>query len=133
MPQSEKRAMVDRFIAAYNAFDIEGMAALLHPSVVFRNVAGGRVNVETAGISEFKALAKNSAGFFSVREQKITSYREEGDSAFTEIIFTATTACDFPHGPSKGTEISIPGRSEYVFTGGLISGITDISGTKEDQ
>lgn len=127
MDSAGKRTIVERFIAAYNAFDIEGMAALIAPSVAFKNVAGGRVNVETSGIEEFKALAKNSAGFFSVREQRITSFREEGERAFTEIIFTATTACDFPNGPSKGSEISVSGRSEYVFRDGLIAGITDIS------
>lgn len=29
------RALVERFIAAYNAFDVEGMLALLDPDVVF--------------------------------------------------------------------------------------------------
>ena len=36
----EMRALLDRYLSAYNAFDIEGMLAVIHSDIEFKNVAG---------------------------------------------------------------------------------------------
>jgi ketosteroid isomerase-like protein len=41
--EDQSRALIERYIAAYNAFDVPGMLVLLHPDVTFENVVGGEV------------------------------------------------------------------------------------------
>ncbi len=37
MDNSYKKDLIDRYISAYNAFDVEGMLALLSPDIRFEN------------------------------------------------------------------------------------------------
>ncbi len=37
------RTLIERYLAAYNAFDVPGMLALLDPDVAFEIVSGGQV------------------------------------------------------------------------------------------
>ena len=49
MTLEEQKILIQNYIAAYNSFDIDGMLALVHPEVIFKNVAGGQVNAEAMG------------------------------------------------------------------------------------
>ena len=49
MTEYDGQALVERYVAAYNAFDIDGMLALLARAVRFENHAGGQLTV--AGIA----------------------------------------------------------------------------------
>lgn len=59
------RGLIERYIAAYNAFDVSGMMALLHPDIVFENIAGDRVTASARGADEFRALAEHAATLFT--------------------------------------------------------------------
>jgi len=122
-----KRELVERFLRAYNAFDIEGMLALLHPEVTFQNVAGDRVNAEAFGIEAFRKLAEQSSALFVSREQTLKRFQAEGEGALAEVAFVGVLAADLPNGMRKGEVMEVTGRSEYRFREGRISGITDIS------
>ena len=39
MTDEEKKALIQRYIAAYNTFDVAEMVALVHRDIIFRNVA----------------------------------------------------------------------------------------------
>ena len=41
-----------------NAFDIDGMMAVIHPDIEFKNVSGGEVNATTSGAGDFRLLAE---------------------------------------------------------------------------
>ncbi|MEO0538525.1 MAG: hypothetical protein AAF215_32275 [Cyanobacteria bacterium P01_A01_bin.123] len=53
MTEEEKRDLIDRYLDAYNAFDVEEMMSTVHPDVEFKNVSGGEVNAAASGASEF--------------------------------------------------------------------------------
>ena len=57
MDDQEKRALIDRYLAAYNAFDVDAMMETLHPAVQFENVAGGAVDASASGADAFRRLA----------------------------------------------------------------------------
>ena len=40
-PGDPHRALIERYVTAYNAFDVPGMLAVLHADVTFENVAAG--------------------------------------------------------------------------------------------
>ena len=43
MSNSDKQTLIDRYLIAYNSFDIGGMLALLSPDVRFENYSGGQL------------------------------------------------------------------------------------------
>jgi len=127
MADSLLQSNVERFIAAYNSFDLDGMAALLHPDIVFRNGSGGTVTAETKGLAAFRELAGKSASLFSAREQKPVRFDFQGGVVRVQIDFSGALAGDLPNGLKAGQEIRLSGHSEYEFQDGLIIRLTDFS------
>ncbi len=124
---SSQLSLISNFISAYNSFSIDEMLSSVHPDIHFKNISNDVVNVATSGKDEFEKLARQSAGLFSEREQKIISVTESGSKVFVEIKYTAVLAVDFPDGPKAGERIEMNGKSEYEFKDGLIFSITDES------
>jgi ketosteroid isomerase-like protein len=71
MKTEDMERVVEAYLAAYNAFDVDSMAALLAPDVTFRNVSEGQVTHETIGLPAFRALAEQGAAMFSERRQDL--------------------------------------------------------------
>ena len=65
MSPAEMRALVDRYIEAYNRMDVDEMLLTVHPDVEFKNISKGVVNVSTTGVSELRTLALQSLSLFS--------------------------------------------------------------------
>lgn len=126
MDISEKE-IVEKFITAYNSFDIDSMLKWLHPEVKFKNISGGDVNSMTSGIEEFELLARQSSYLFKERQQKIVSMVEAVNKINVEIKYRAVLAVDLPNGLKVGDSINLNGKSEYIFKDGLIYSITDES------
>jgi hypothetical protein len=124
---SPERSLIERFIAAYNAFDIEGMIAQVSPDVRFENYAGDTLTIATNGVEQFRELAERSKAMFSEREQRILSITGDERSATVDIAYRGRLAIDVPAGPSAGTVIEMGGRSEYSFASGRITKIVDRS------
>lgn len=127
MSNSDKQTLIDRYLIAYNSFDIGGMLALLSPDVRFENYSGGQLTAATSGVDEFKQLAEQSKSLFSEREQRITKLTFNQDSAVADIAYRGKLAADVPDGPSAGTVLDLQGQSEFSFVGGQISKIVDRS------
>jgi len=124
---AEMRALVDRYIDAYNRMDIEGMLLTVHPDVKFWNISGGTVNAHANGAEEFRALAEQSKSLFSERRQTVQSFEPKDNTAVASIAFYAVIAQDLPNGWKKGQVLSLAGCSEFAFSGERILTITDIS------
>jgi hypothetical protein len=71
MIDASQKDLIDRYLAAYNAFDIEAMLAQLGARSASRT-SGGQLTAETTGIEAFRQLAEQSRGMFSEREQRVT-------------------------------------------------------------
>ena len=127
MSNSDKEKLIDRYLVAYNSFDIGGMLALLSPDVRFENYSGGQLTDATNGIEEFKKLAEKSQSLFSDREQRITRLNHNQDFAIADISYRGKIAADIPNGPSAGTVLDLQGQSEFYFKAGQISKIVDRS------
>jgi len=127
MGNPEHRQLVDRYLAAYNGFDVDGMLAVLSPDIRFENYSGGRLTAAASGIDEFRRLAEQAVALFSEREQRITGLALHPDSAVADIAYRGRLAVDLPDGPAAGTLIELQGRSEFSFVGGKIGRIVDRS------
>lgn len=127
MDESTKRNLIERYIAAYNHFDIEGMLDVLAPDVEFENYTGGELTTSASGIEEFRLLAQQAKGLFSERLQRVTSLTFTQDGATAEIDYHGRLAQDIPGGPKAGSLIELNGVSEFTFGSEQISKIVDRS------
>ena len=127
MSNSDKEELINRYLIAYNSFDIDGMLALLSPDIRFENYSGGQLTDATTGIGKFKELAERSKALFSEREQRITNLTLNSDSAVADIAYRGKLAADVPDGPSAGTVLDLQGQSEFSFKAGQINKIVDRS------
>ena len=126
--QANKHAQViQEYVAAYNAFDVDGMLKLLSPEVHFENWSGDQLTNTASGIDEFSQLAQQAKAMFSEREQRITSLKHTVDSVIVTIAYRGQLAVDIPDGPRAGTVLDLNGESEFVFKDRLISKIVDRS------
>jgi hypothetical protein len=127
MQASEQTQVIEKYIAAYNAFDVDGMLKLLSPEVRFENWSGAYLTTEASGIDEFRQLAEQAKTMFSEREQRITAIKPDADSVIVSIAYRGQLAVDIPDGPRTGTVLDLNGESEFAFDGHLISKIVDRS------
>ena len=127
MDEDEKRSLVECYLAAYNAFDIDGMMAVIHPDIEFKNVSGGQVNATTSGSGDFRLLAEKSSELFRSRKQKILTFWSNADQASVAVAFEGVLASDLPNGMKAGETLRLNGRSEFTFCDGKIYRIKDVS------
>ncbi|MGX4586054.1 nuclear transport factor 2 family protein [Paenibacillus chitinolyticus] len=120
-------SLVEKYVEAYNAFDIEGMLLLMQEAIVFRNISNGVVNAETEGKDAFRELAGQSKKLFSQRRQTITDYTVKGDRVEVEIDYEGTLAADLPHGPKAGEKIALKGKSVFTIEDSKLLVIEDYS------
>jgi len=127
MIEAGQKDLIDRYLAAYGAFDIEGMLAQLDPDIRFENYSGGQLTAFATGMEEFRRLAEQSKGLFSEREQRVTDLVQSGATLVAEIAWRGRIAADIPGGPPAGTLLEMRGRSEFAFGPGGITSIVDRS------
>jgi ketosteroid isomerase-like protein len=121
------RAVVDRYLAAYNAFDVDGIVAAMHPDVEFEDVSSGRVTTSARGREELRALAERAVTLFRSRRQTIRDYAEDGDTARITIDYEGVLAADLGPGLRAGDTLRLTGRSTFTLRDGLIVRLVDES------
>lgn len=127
MTATAKRTLIDRYVAAYNRFDVDAMLETVHPQVRFENVSGGAVTAATVGAEALRETAEQGASLFASRHQTVTAFEDGDGGAAIEIDYEGTLARDLPGGPSAGETVHIEARTEFAFADGRISRIRDVS------
>lgn len=127
MKGSDQPELVNRYLAAYNAFDIDGMLALLDPEVRFEKYSGDQLTAQASGCDEFRQLAEQAKALFPVREQRITAIASSEGALVVGIAYRGRLAADIVGGPRAGTVLDLQGKSQFWFDGGLIAKIVDHS------
>lgn len=127
MTTTAHRELIDRYLAAYNAFDVEGMLALLHSDVEFRNVSGGAVTAAARGREEFRALAARAVTLFRGRRQTIRNAGSDGDRTWITVDYEGVLAADLGPELRAGDTLRLTGRSTFAFRDGLIAEVVDES------
>jgi ketosteroid isomerase-like protein len=127
MRSSDQIELINRYLAAYNDFDVDSMLAVLSPEIGFENYSGDQLTAVASGIDEFRQLAEQSKALFSEREQRITAVEPSEGAIIASIAYRGRLAADIPNGPGTGTVLNLQGTSEFSFNGGLITKIVDRS------
>ncbi|KAA9005020.1 nuclear transport factor 2 family protein [Paenibacillus spiritus] len=127
MSPEEIRRIIEKYVKAYNSFDVEGMIQLLHKDIVFRNFSNGELQTVTRGTEAFRELAEQSSQMFSSRRQTLTAYRASGDQAEVQIDYEGRLAIDLPNGLKAGDTLQLKGKSVFEIKEGRIALIQDYS------
>ena len=125
--ENQSKTLIERYIQAYNAFDVEGMLSGLHHEVIFENQSNGETTLSTKGIEQFKTQAEAALQYFTERQQQIESWEFNDQSILVNIDYKAVLAIDFPNGMKAGDALEIKGSSEFRFSDGKIIRIIDRS------
>jgi hypothetical protein len=56
MGRDEKRVLIETYLKVYNTFNTDGMLAVIHPNIEFKNIAGDEANAVASGVHEFRRL-----------------------------------------------------------------------------
>lgn len=123
----KRKNIVESYVNAYNAFDVDGMVKDVHPDVVFENITNDEVNLTTKGSQAFKAQAEKAKSYFSHRKQSIQSWHFDRTSVKIQIDYNAILAIDLPNGMKKGDTLQLSGESVFEFQNDLIVKIQDKS------
>lgn len=121
------RTLINDYIEAYNAFDVDRMVGLLHENIEFRNISSGVVDTETKGIEAFRTLAEQAANLFSKRQQSISKITITNDTAEVELDYEGTLAADLPNGWKAGETVNVKGKSIFYMKDGKLIMIEDYS------
>lgn len=127
MSNPDQVELINRYLAAYNAFDVDGMLAVLTPDVRFENYSGDLMTASSTGIEEFRQLAEEAKSVFAEREQRILGLETQDGALIATIAWRGTLADGIPDGPPPGTVLELQGTSAFSFNDGLISRIVDRS------
>jgi hypothetical protein len=125
MISGENQAIIDAYVEAYNAFDVESMVRLLDADILFKDFSNGEITTETRGIQEFKELAEKSSQVFSNRRQTITHYSAVDDRIEIQIDYEAILAVDLPNGLKTGDRLQLKGKSVFEIKNRKIALIED--------
>ncbi|MFE4105839.1 nuclear transport factor 2 family protein [Almyronema epifaneia] len=127
MTKQEMRHLIERYLSAYNAFDVEAMMATIHPEIEFQNFSGEQVTATAFGAEEFRQLAQQATALFKSRRQVMTTFVAEETGASVDIAYEGVLAADLPNGMKAGQTLRLNGRSEFEFKDGKISRLVDYS------
>jgi ketosteroid isomerase-like protein len=127
MAADQRRELIERYLSAYNEFDVDGMLAVMHPDVEFRNVVGGEVTVEAHACEEFRALAERAVTLFASRRQTVREYGDDGERAWITVDYEGVLAADLGPELQAGTTLRLTGRSTFELRDGLIVRLVDES------
>jgi hypothetical protein len=127
MDAMQAKMLVDKYVEAYNSFDVPGMLAGLHPEVQFEHSTNGDVTVRLEGKAAFEAQAIRAAAWFTERKQHVTAFRWQDEQAEVNVDYFAITATDLPNGIKAGATLQFSGRSSFSFRDELIAFIQDFS------
>ena len=113
MENSNLEDLIQKYLSAYNSFNIDGMIGVLNENIHFRNISKGEVNSETKGIQEFRKLAEQSIEVFSQRRQVIKNITFTGDKAEVDIDYEGILSSDLPNGMKAGETLKLQGKSIF--------------------
>ncbi|RYY48829.1 MAG: nuclear transport factor 2 family protein [Chitinophagaceae bacterium] len=124
----ERAAIVQYYIEGYNEMNLEKMTAYMDPSIEFKNVSNGVVDMQLEGLAAFAEQAEQAMKLFASRKQEIIATRHVDGAVEVDINYHAVLAADLPDGLKKGQELSLDGTSIFTFDKhNKIRSITDIS------
>lgn len=122
----EKRSVIDRYVHAFNSFDVDTMVSVLHPEISYTCISNGTTVFSAAGIEEFRTLGELWQKLFSSRKLTVIELYEKANLTILEISCSAVWAIESPDGMKAGETLVQEGVAEISFREEKLLGIIEI-------
>ncbi len=129
MSFGELPEVIQRYLNAYEAMDVDLLLSCLSDDIMFINISNHTEQMDLRGKDRFREVASQSAKAFESRRQDVTDViadKETGRYAIT-ILFRGILGVDMDEDMKAGYELVLKGVSFMTVKDGLISQITDFS------
>jgi len=120
------RITVQKYISAYNDFDIETMVSLMHADCIFESRENNVVMFSTKGKTSFRQICNLSKKNYKYRNQVIEDFKHYDNKVEVKLYFKATLAVDIPDLGKKDEQIAFETKSIFEFKNDLIYKITNL-------
>ncbi len=120
------KEIVQKYINAYNNFDIESMMSYMHADCIFESKHNGVLSFTTKGKHSFRQICSVAKNNYSFRKQIIEGFTSKGELLEVKFYFKGTLALDIPELGKKGENIAFETKSIFVFKNGLIYKLTNL-------
>ncbi|MEJ8803539.1 nuclear transport factor 2 family protein [Pontibacter sp. H249] len=127
MENQTLRHIIQKYIEAYNQFDVDSMLQYMHEDVKFQNISGSNVTLAITGKTAFREQAELAKTYFTQREQSIKNIQEQGHEVEVTIDYKAILAVDLSDNLKAGDTISLQGKSVFIFADNKIIELKDYS------
>ena len=124
---AELPSVIQEYLQAYTARDVDSLIATLTDDVVFENLSNQAAPTRTEGRAAFEALARQSVLVFSSRRQSVVEAVVGADCVALFIDYEATVLADLPNGWKAGQQIRLRGSSFFHLRNGRIAQVVDFS------
>ena len=118
--------IVQKYITAYNNFDIEGMMSYMHTDCIFESKTNGKLTFSTKGKHSYRLICAAAKNNYIFRKQIIEGFRTIGESVEVDLYFKASLALDIPELGKKGEQIAFETKSIFEFKNGLIYKLSNL-------
>lgn len=120
-------AIVQAYVAAYNAMDVPALVATVAEDVMFRGYGrDGEMTASAYGRDEFETLSAENAALFRSRRQNITGCVAAGPLAALDIAFEGVLAVDLGAAGGVGDVLRLTGAAFFEIRDGAITRLTDV-------
>lgn len=116
-----------RYLLAYNSFDVNGMLEMLSDEVNFANYSNGVMTASASNKCEFKELANKGKWIFDERKQEIVSMRPLENGLEAKIRFLGKLSDEVAKEVHSGHYVEIYGTSKVEFRDRKIVRLVDRS------
>ncbi len=120
------KEIVQKYISAFNDFDIETMVSLMHSDCIYEGRTNGTLTYSIKGKHGFRQVCTMSKNNYKYRKQVIEGFTRIEDKLEVKIYFKATLAVDIDDLGKKGEQIAFETKSIFEFKNGLIYKLTNI-------
>lgn len=126
MEEKAIRRIIEKYIEAYNSFNVTGMLSDLHEDIKFVNISQNEVNMTLIGLSEFRDQAELAKNYFTERKQVVLDMIVKDDQAEINIDFKGIVSKNFPGSLKPGDKLTLKGKTIFKFKDQKIIEIKDI-------
>jgi len=133
MTGEEKRAMLEGYVHAFNAFDLEGMIAFLHPDAQVITIVDGDVASSADGMDDVRLHERIENARCSSRKKTVMECYERGDQVVVELSYSCVLAADQADGLKAGDTVTLEGIAEVAFIDDKISKVAEIYSAPQVQ
>lgn len=128
---AEKRAVIEWYMHAFNAYDIDGMLDQLHSDAHCLTIVDGTVTGGGEGAGPLRTYFAQESSLCSSRKKTVMEFYMRDEVVVLEISYSCVLAGNHPGGWQPGDTLIMEGVAEIRFAENKIVHLTEMYSTPQ--